>query len=139
LSVDFRDDFWSCLVSNELALRAAWRRLKPSESAQASEHSDFPRCSRKPAKFRARTEYSFASNSTLPVPISGDTRLPRHPSLSIAYERIRAHPKFSAVLSVLIADSSPLNIPQDPMKIPTPEIWFVTGSQHLYGPGPLNK
>ena len=25
------------------------------------------------------------------------------------------------------------------MKIPTPEIWFVTGSQHLYGPGPLQQ
>jgi len=25
------------------------------------------------------------------------------------------------------------------MKIPTPEIWFVTGSQHLYGPGPLKQ
>jgi len=25
------------------------------------------------------------------------------------------------------------------MDIPTPEIWFVTGSQHLYGPGPLKQ
>ena len=25
------------------------------------------------------------------------------------------------------------------MKLPTPEIWFVTGSQHLYGPGPLKQ
>ena len=25
------------------------------------------------------------------------------------------------------------------MKVPTPEIWFVTGSQHLYGPGPLKQ
>ncbi|HEY5813951.1 MAG TPA: L-arabinose isomerase, partial [Terrimicrobiaceae bacterium] len=25
------------------------------------------------------------------------------------------------------------------MKLLTPEIWFVTGSQHLYGPGPLKQ
>ena len=25
------------------------------------------------------------------------------------------------------------------MKLPTPEIWFVTGSQYLYGPGPLKQ
>jgi L-arabinose isomerase len=25
------------------------------------------------------------------------------------------------------------------MKMPTPEVWFVTGSQHLYGPGPLKQ
>lgn len=25
------------------------------------------------------------------------------------------------------------------MKIASPEIWFATGSQHLYGPGPLNR
>lgn len=25
------------------------------------------------------------------------------------------------------------------INLPSPEIWFVTGSQHLYGPGPLKK
>ena len=25
------------------------------------------------------------------------------------------------------------------MKLPNPEIWFITGSQHLYGPGPLKQ
>jgi hypothetical protein len=32
-----------------------------------------------------------------------------------------------------------INFRKKRMKLPTPEIWFVTGSQHLYGPGPLKQ
>ncbi len=32
-----------------------------------------------------------------------------------------------------------INLRKKRMKLPTPEIWFVTGSQHLYGPGPLKQ
>ncbi len=33
----------------------------------------------------------------------------------------------------------PIDFCKKSMKLPTPEIWFVTGSQHLYGPGPLKQ
>src|SRR3954468_16383201 len=48
-------------------------------------------------------------------------------------------PRPSASSAVIPLNSQPSTLNSCMQLLSTPEIWFVCGSQHLYGPGPLKQ